>query len=426
MIRRALMTFAVIFFTAEAQAEEKTPLALPAARAEAREHAPDAAELLARLRGARGIADDAGRALRRDPSLSVTARPGAVAGEPDEYGFDIGLSWTFDISGSWRSRERSALADRDAAEADRENGLRALDEMVALALANVAVAQRALARSEKIVTLHVVAVDAAKKKLDAGEGNQLDVDGAELDLAAARASVVRAGGDQDTARVQLGRLLGRARHDDLAVDDPIETTTGPSQIELEALVDRDPRARAARAEVRAADEELQSYQRLMWPAPTFGVGYGFRRRVISPSGFAGPSAGGLSAAWTDSDIGFTLTVPIPIFDRQTQPRMRASGRKWNAEARLESIRANVRAELETYTTTYRAAAAALAALAQTAAIVDRDFDLLDKAVRAGALDAVSRALSLRRLEEAGRRYDTAVYDVRVARARWIRRTAGLP
>ena len=427
MISRGLTTIAAIFFMAvAARAEERAPLALSVAQAEARDHAPDAAELVARVRGAQAIANDAGRALRSDPILSFTGRPNAVVGEPDEYGFDVGVAWTIDISGSWRSRERSALAELDRAKAGRENGLRALDEVVAVAVANVALEQRTIARLDKIVALHVVAVDASKRKLDAGEGNQLDVDGAALDLAGARASTARAGGSLGTARTELGRLLGRESYDNLIIEDPAETANGPSQTQLATLVDRDPRVQAARTEIRAADEELHMYERLMWPAPTVGVGYGFRRRAIPLGGFLGPSAGSLSAAWSDSDIGFTLSFPIPILDRQTAPRTRADSRKWTAMARLESIRAHVRAELEGSAATYRAAAAALAALAQTPTIVDRDFELLDKAVRAGALDAVSRAQSLRRLEDAGRRYDTAVFEVRAARARWIRRTAGLP
>ena len=421
---RAWVHAVVAVLTVATAARAQTPLTLSAAQSEARAHAPDAAELMARLRGATVIAEDAGRAQRHDPALSITGRPGFVLGEPDEYGVDVGISWTLDVSGSWRSRERSAAADRDRMKADLENGLRALDEAAAIALANLAFSQRTVRRLERVGALHGLAADAAKRKLDVGEGNQLDVDAADLDFAAARASAAQAQGDLASARIRLARLLGRARSDDLVAEDPTESGAGPSDMELTLLVQRDPRVNAAEAEIRAADYELETYERMVWPKPTLGLGYGFRKRAIPPGSFRGPAASGMSAAWNDSDLGFTLTLPIPVLDRQTQPRTRAEARRWSAMARIESVRADVRSELETYAQTLGAATQTLAALAQTPTIIDRDFDLLQRAVRAGALDSVSRAQSVRRLEEAGRRYDAAIFDTRAGRARWVRRTGG--
>lgn len=68
----------------------------------------------------------------------------------------------------------------------------------------------------------------------------------------------------------------------------------------------------------------------------------------------------------------------------------------------------------------RAAASAVNAVSETPSVVEQDFALLEKALRAGALDAVSRAQHLRRLEEASRRYDQAVLNLHVARAHFER------
>ena len=412
MTRASIVVGAAVLLLARNAAAEGGPLTLSAAQAEAREHAPETGELLARLRGAQAIADDAGRAQRRDPFVSVTGYPN---------GLDVGLSWTIDVSGSWRARERSAVADRDRVQSERDNGLRGLDEAVAVAVARVAVSQRAAARLVRIVTLLGLAADAAKRKLDVGDGNLIDADAAALDLAGAQAAAAAAEGDIDAARVQLARLLGRARGDDHAVDDPAEAAAPPSDAIVGALSESDPRVRAALADVNAAGQELTTYERMIWPAPTVGVGYGFRRRTIPTGSFSGTPA--LSAVWNDADVNLTLTVPLPLFDRQTQPRARALSRQWVAAARLEAVRADVASEVQLYAKSIRAAARTLAALADTPAIVERDFGLLERAVRAGALDAVARAQNLRRLEEAGRRYDTAVFDLRVAQARWARRTA---
>jgi len=55
------------------------------------------------------------------------------------------------------------------------------------------------------------------------------------------------------------------------------------------------------------------------------------------------------------------------------------------------------------------------------AVIERDAGFIEQAVRAGAFDAATRSVMLRRLEDAGQRVDDAVRDFRVARASWIRR-----
>jgi len=68
---------------------------------------------------------------------------------------------------------------------------------------------------------------------------------------------------------------------------------------------------------------------------------------------------------------------------------------------------------------------ALQSVSATPAILNRDFDFVEQAVRAGLFDAATRVIILRRLEDAGRRLDLAVRDYRVARAAWAR-VSGLP
>jgi hypothetical protein len=116
-------------------------------------------------------------------------------------------------------------------------------------------------------------------------------------------------------------------------------------------------------------------------------------------------------------------VPLPLFDKQLEPRARATGRLLTAEAHVQTVRADVRAELESAWATFEAAAQALQAIAETPALIDRDTMFVEQAVRAGQFDALTRSVELRRLQEAGVRVDTAVRDYRAARAAWLRRGA---
>lgn len=397
---------------------EGSPLTLARAQTEARAHAPEAAELEGRIRGAEAIAADARRALRQDPSLSGNYRTGAPVGRPGESAVDLNLAFPIDVSGSWNLRGAAASAELGGAKLDREDRLHTLDEAVAVAVAEVAREQRALARARRLVSLQTFGAEAARKELQVGKGSQLDVDAADLDLAAARASLARASGSVTKSRIGLIRLLGRTSADGLVVEDPEESVAELAPTDISSLLPATPRVKSAEAELDAAKLTLALHERLIWPIPTLSLGYGWQRRDIPAGAFT--SAAGLSGAWTDQELGFGLSLPLPFFDRQREPRAHAFARIQSAEAGLTVVRADVRVRIETSWVGVKSATDALRELSGTPAILDREFDLLEKAVRAGALDAVARAQALRRLDEAGQRYDDGLFDLRAARASWLR------
>ena len=418
---RTLFVLALLSSVANAE----TRLSLAEAQAEARAHAPAAGELEARLRGAQAIARAARRVVTTNPVLSASIVPGTVAGHPDELSWDVGVQQQFDLSGSSSTRGAAAAADEDRVRFDRDDGLRALDEAVAVAVADLAFAEVRIVRTTRTAQLYALSAEAARKQLQVGDGNQIDTDVAELDLASAQADAAQAKGSHGAAQAALCRLLGRNRHADLAVDQGQPSAAVPAAPDLGDLVDRDPRVRAAQAEVRAARLQRKTYERMIWPPLTLGVSYGYRRRDIPEGSFMGQTANGLSARWTDTEVGFSLGLPLPVFDLKQPERAQATSRLLSAETTLAAVRADVRERLATAWTLLVATAEAYERLAATPKIIDREFDLLDKAMRIGALDAVSRALAVRRLQEAALRLDGVTHDLRVRRAQWTRTTAGL-
>lgn len=397
------------------------PLTLQQAQAEARAHAPDAVLLEARLRGAQELARDARRIFRQNPSVSVDYAPGGLVGRPDESTVGAGARLPLDLSGSWGPRAASGAAGERRAEHDRDDGLRTLDQAVAIAVADLGLAQRQVAHAERTVNLLGVAAQAAKREMDVGTGNQLDLDAAALDLADARSTAAEAQGDVEAAQAALGRLLGRVIFPDLAVADPQEQVEPDQRGDIEARVAADPRVLAAAAELESARAELSMNEHLIWPTITLGVDYARKRQDIPAGSFSGaPGLGGLTANWTDAEVGFTASLPLPLFDRRSQERAQSSARVLAAEGRLAVGRADVRQELQKSGAELQAAARKVTELRGTEEMLDRDFQLLGQALRAGALDAVARAQAVRRLVEMQRKVDLAVHDLRVARAHWSR------
>src|SRR5438876_7933858 len=123
-------------------AAAQQPLALAAAQAEAHAKAPEVADLEARVRGAATVLAQAGRRLRQDPAVSASYFNGSLIGRADEHAWNLVGTLPLDVSGSWKPRAASAASDLARVELERDDGLRALDERVALAMADVALQQR--------------------------------------------------------------------------------------------------------------------------------------------------------------------------------------------------------------------------------------------------------------------------------------------
>ncbi len=430
MMRRAAVSLLLVMIglvVAPAPALAQRALSLAEAQAEARRNAPEAAELQARIAGAEAIAAQAGRRWRDDPTLASSLFRGSLVGHPDESAWDLSVRQAVDLSGSWKPRAATAAADVGRTRLEGGDGLRALDERVAIAVAEVALAQRQAVRGERIAQLQRIAADAARRQFEVGTAPQIDADAAALDLAGGLMVLEQIRGDLDRSRLRLARLLGREATRDLAVEDPPEPPDAPPAPDVAALADRDPRVQAANAEIEAARFERQTFERVVMPPLTFGVDYGRRRTDIPLGAFTGSLvAGGLTANWTDSELLFSVSLPVPLFNRQREPQARATARILTAEARLRAVRADVRSELDATWVAFQTAARSLQTVAGTSVIVDRDATFVEQAVRAGQFDATTRALSLRRLEDAGRRIDEAVRNLRAARAEWMRRVSGLP
>ena len=410
-----MITLVAMLFVAGA------PLTLQQAQAEARAHAPDAVLLEARLRGAQGLARDARRVFQQNPSVSVSYSPGALLGNPDESAVGVGVQLPLDLSGSWGPRAASGAALERRASHERDDGLRALDEAVAIAVADLALAQRQVAQAGRTADLLAVAADAAKREMDVGTGNQLDLDAAALDLADARSGTAEARGALEAAQASLGRVLARDGFSEITVADTQETVSVDPAGDLDARIAADPRMLAAAAELESAQAELSMNERLIWPTLTLGLDYSRKRRDIPAGSFSGsPGLGGLSANWADAEVGFSASVPLPLFDRRSQGRAQSTARILAADGQLAVARADVRQELQKSGSGLQAAARKVSELSGTDEMLDRDFQLLGKALRAGALDAVARAQAVRRLVEMQRKVALAVHDLRVARAHWTR------
>jgi cobalt-zinc-cadmium efflux system outer membrane protein len=395
---------------------QPAPLTLDQAQAEAREHAPERTTADADLAAAKARTRVAGRWVTQDPVLS--GRYQQATPDTSDRSWSVGLEWTIDISGAWTPRGEAARATVIAAAESRSSALLDLDVDVALAHAALADAQRRVARLGKMVELREVAMRIATRTRETGAGNQLDVDAATLDLRGSQIDAANARGDLDVARARLARLLGRGDGTGLTVEDKIDTTPIPTVSVTDALVERDPRVRAAAAESVAAKNQLEAERRAARPAITVGIEAGHIYNDIPERAFATMPT--LTGEWREWEIGAQLSLPLPLFDRNRVARAGAHADVLLAEAKLARIRADVRGGYAEASARLTAAIDAANAAADIPAVIDREVQLLDKGLRAGGIELDAWAQQARRLIEVGRSYDEAILVLRRARAAWAR------
>lgn len=416
MRARSTIVMAVFLTHAASATAQPAPLTLAQAQAEAREHAPERATADADLAAAKARTSVAGRRITHDPS--AIGRYQQAAPDTSDRSWSVGVEWTLDVSGSWTPRGEAGRATVAAASELRTSALLDLDVEVALAYAELAGAQRRVARLTKMVELREVAMRIATRTRETGAGSQLDVDAATLDLRASQIDAANARGDLEVARARLARLIGRADRTGLAAADEIDTAPIPNVSVTDALVERDPRVRAAAAELLAAKKQSEAERMAVRPAITLGLEAGRVNTDIPAGAFSTMPT--LTGTWREWELGVQLTVPLPLFDRNRVARAGAHADVLLAEARLARIRADVRSGYAEVRARLASALDATNAAADIPAVIDREVQLLDKGLRAGGIELDAWALQARRLVEAGRSYDDTILGLRRTRAAWAR------
>jgi outer membrane protein TolC len=172
------------------------------------------------------------------------------------------------------------------------------------------------------------------------------------------------------------------------------------------------------AELDAARATAEAERIAARPEITLGIDIERARHDVPGGTFA--SIPSLAGAWSEWEIAVQLSVPLPLIDRNRVARAGAHAEVIAAEARLARVRADVRASIAEAQARLAAAIDAVDAAAELPQIIERELQLLDKALRSGGLDLATWAQQAHRLAEVGRTYDEAILALRRARAAWAR------
>lgn len=354
----------------------------------------------ARIGESHALLIDAGR--WPNPSLARVWRPG-VAGAA---GHSVEGELVFEIPrpGEIKGRKAAASARADAARSELAGREWLLVAAVRKQRLRVLAASRRRQLLLEELALRQAALDLVASRRRTGEGTELSVGLVQLERDDVMIEELATAGEEQTARLELSRLLGLRPGTELRLEDegaPLRLPTHRNdptdeEIDRRLLAGRFELA-AKQAEYRAAEAELRQAIAKQYP----GVGLGH--------------------AWAREDSGsmfrgLATDLVLPLFDRN---------RGEIREKRAARVR--VRSELQALLHTLRAAAHEARARVRTrAGIVDRyeqDVlpgatrvrDLVGRGLRARDLDFLSAGLARREALGILRKYQQALLDLEEAR-----------
>lgn len=344
---------------------------------------------------ARANLDAAAAAARQarwpaNPELEIEAEN--VLGDGPYADFDaaettVTLRQPLTLGGKRGARLTTARARLEQARAEFEHAQRVTRRDVTIAYAQVLVSERldALARARRVDAEALRA--ASERQLAAGLISELQYAQAVLAGAEAAATLNRAQADAASARRALARWLGVSTLDSVAarLDEAwFERAAASADRPSRATVDEHPRLRAQRAALAAATAEERLQQRGAIPDPVLSLGA--RRFADAPAGESRALVLGVS-------------LPLPLWDRNTAERANARRERIVVEADLDAAQRELVDELARALSARTAASGELRALVEAAepaarsaaALTRRGFD-------AGRLSLAERLAADRALQ----------------------------
>lgn len=361
MRRLACLLLAATAAAAPAGAAPPGPLTLDDVLRAASTKAPSAVSSAARREAAEAAAAKARRFPNPEASLRVENWRRGTDAHPFDASADLDvvaeLSQPLPVFGSHAGRrDAGAAAAREAAAAARGEREALLLEAARLYLGTVRGRElvAALAESRDALAAMVATMEKRVAEGWSAEGDLLKL---RAESARAEALLARATLERDACAAALAALLGEEAPVDpgrLAMPEPAGTPEGDAEALAREAAEARPAVAAARERVEAARATLRLEKALRAPEPSLTAGY--KRTEGLDTALAG------------------IAFPLPLFDTNARGVARA-------EAELRAAEADLRA-------------AALAATAETAALV-RAARSLSARARAARTDLLEAALGAR-------------------------------
>lgn len=348
--------------------------------------------------------------LYPNPTMEFDGASGAPTGKSKDNSLSFGFSQEFLMAG--KRGKRLKLAEQEMEMylwqlADRE---RLLTEEVKTVFYDVVLTEQRILLADRLIMLNRQLLEIAKERLLAGDIPELEVNLVKVELARSenyKADVLRT---LTQNRSRLWGLMGLPSDETTVVqttfNDISALKSDLSELKRIARQNR-PDVKALAAEKSRGDADINLARAERIPNVTTGI--------LIKRDSATMDVGGIEGRDTAYTVGFKLSIPIPLFDRNQAGVKEASARRIIAETRFTALDRAIDREVETAFSGYEKARSILE-LFRTGIIpqLDENLKLTQEAYRLGELGILAVTQEQKKFFEVNDSYLSALYSRQIA------------
>ena len=274
-----------------------------------------------------------------NPRLELSNTSSSFLSNGGEYSRNIGLSQDIPVGGRLGAQEGVADAGVRLAIANLHQAEAALAGQVAAGFYRLLVLNRQITSRDALIAVDQKLLDVTTARMQAGEVSPLDVSTAELETERLKEQQVLLQNQYDAELANLNQLLGRPARTPLAIADtlPADTALGNlGDLQQQALRERVD-LQAAEIEGQQAQAEVALARSERWEDWSVGVSSGQSRLDIT----------GVPPQATEHEIGVTLSIPLPLWNRNKGNVAAAMSSGQQADANVAALKLQIQNEVAT-------------------------------------------------------------------------------
>lgn len=290
------------------------------------------------IRQAEGRLKQAG--LWPNPEFELSRSSDRAFANEGEYNFSSGFKQRFPITGRLTKAKAVARVDVAMAMAEVRNQERLLAGEALGLSRELLVTQEKLKANQELQSTIQKLVEVSEKRLKVAEVSAADVNLAKLELQKLTLALAALLNQQEIAVTALNRLLGREPKTPLQMSGTVNAefdTNTVSEISRQILARRPDRQLAALG-IDRAGAEIKLARAEKWEDWTVGFDYSRERGI-----FREPTR----LDDTDNLVGFSVSVPLPLWNRNQGRISEAQATQLRAEAELKALDLRIATEVQT-------------------------------------------------------------------------------
>ena len=274
-----------------------------------------------------------------NPRLELSNTSNSFLSNGGEYSRSIGLSQDIPVGGRLGAQEEMADAGLRLAIANLRQTEAMLAGQVATSYYRLLVLKRQIATRDALIGVDQRLLDATTARMQAGEVSPLDVSTAELETERLKQQQALLQNQFDAELANLNQLLGQPARTPLTLADTLPAENAPgdlADLQRQALKERAD-LQAAQFEGGQAQAQVSLARSERWEDWSVGVSSGQSRLDVTG---APPQA-------TEHEIGVTLSIPLPLWNRNKGNVAAALSQGQQADANVTALKLQIQNEVAT-------------------------------------------------------------------------------